>query len=268
MIFANHAHIYPEHVNPNGTVEALKRYMDETGIDKVVAFSTFANTLRKRDLPVYNTNKALYDEIKDDPDIVGFGTVDTERDDIEDQIDEIISYGFKGIKVHPQVQKLKVDGERAFRIYKKCEGSGLFVSFHTGVHWDRLKNNRVELFDEVAWNFPNMKFSMEHVGGYSYFNEALAVILNNKRSGLQPRIYAGWTTIDGQYRPWSLSDEQLYVLLGQTSDDNSIFGLDFPFNSAEYTKAAIARIRGLDIPEESKEKILGLNLAKALGVEL
>lgn len=265
-IFANHAHTFPTEIKPEADHDSLRRYLDECGIDKCVAFSCFNKLIRNAGLEM-DTNRYNYENIKNDNRFVGFGVIDETKDNFEEQIEQIADYGFKGIKVHPQAQDLKIDGEKAFRIYAKCEELGLFISFHSGIHWNRLRDNKVELFDEVAYNFPKLNFSMEHIGGYSYFNEALAVMVNNKRS-LPRRIFAGWTTINNSGGAWSISDEQLKILLKQTSDDNSIFGLDFPYNNAEYTIRAIERIKNLDIPEESKEKILGKNLASVLGVEL
>jgi len=128
------------------------------------------------------------------------------------------------------------------------------------------------LFDEVAYNFPNLKFSMEHVGGYSFFKEALLVMNNNSRKG--NHIYAGLTSISmekdefGNLRAgaWSLTDDELCDLIHQTGAKNSIFGLDFPYKDAEYTKNAIERIKNLPISEEAKKGILGENLKVALNL--
>lgn len=134
------------------------------------------------------------------------------------------------------------------------------------LHDDRLINNRVDLFDEVAWNFQNLRFSMEHIGGMCYFLEALAVMVNNKHGGLQPRVYAGWANIQEGRGVWSVSDEHLYTLLTQTGENSHIFCLDFPYNNAEHAIRSVARIRNLDIAEETKNKIPGINLKEALGV--
>ncbi len=266
MIFANHAHTYPKEIREAGSVDALKRYLDDLGIDKCVAIAAFPRFLLEKGFD-YDQNQYLYKQIKDNPDLYGFGTVDPDGD-IEAQLEQIAGYGFKGIKLHPQAQEFAIDGEKAFRIYAKCEALGLFITFHSGIHWHRLRDTAVVLFDEVAYNFKNLRFSMEHIGGYSYFNDALAVMVNNKRDGIQPRVYAGWTSIAGEDDAWSISDEKLYVLLKQTTDKNHLFGLDFPFKSVDYNREAIERIHRLDIPAESKEKILGLNLADALGIKM
>ena len=69
---------------------------------------------------------------------------------------------------------------------------GPHIVFHSGVHHYRIANYRVLKFDEIAHQFPRLRFTLEHVGGYSFFNEALAVIVNNipfpPEPGKRPRV--------------------------------------------------------------------------------
>ncbi len=265
MIFANHAHIYPKEIRPDGTVDSLKKLMEECSIDKCAAFATFPDRFRDSGIGM-NQNRWLAQQIKNDSSLVGFGTIDFEKDNLRDQVDEIADCGFKGIKLHPQAQEFKIDCEKAFEVYQRAEDLGLFITFHSGIHWHRLRDNLVTLFDEVAYNFQSLRFSMEHIGGYSYFNDALAVMVNNERDGIQPRVFAGWTSIfdEDKIGAWSLTDGQLEVLLHQTSEDNSIFGLDFPFKNAEYIKKSIERINRMNISQQAKDKILGINFEREM----
>lgn len=194
---------------------------------------------------------------------MGFGTVDFTAD-LGDEVERIASLGFKGIKLHPPYQDFVIDGEEAFKVYEKAQELGLFVSFHSGMHWNRLKKSNVLLFDEVAWSFPNLKFSLEHIGGYHFFKDALAVMCNNSRRG--NNIYAGWTSIrnrDGM-GSWSLTDEQLETVIFQTGEEHSIFGLDFPYAKAADIKWDIERIKRLSLSSECKENILGATLQRVL----
>ncbi|MBQ5883325.1 MAG: amidohydrolase family protein, partial [Clostridia bacterium] len=219
-----------------------------------------------------NQNKWLYEEIKNEKNLIGFGTINFDIGSIQNQVKEIKELGFKGIKIHPAAQEVKVDGRELFEVYAEAEKQGLFVSFHTGLHWHRIKDYSMLLFDEVAYNFPNLKFSMEHVGGYSFFREALLVMNNNERKG--NNIYAGLTSISmeedalGNLRQgaWSLTDDDLCTLIHQTGEKNSIFGLDFPYKDVEYTKNAIERIKKLPITEDAKKGILGENLKAVLNL--
>ena len=43
MIFANHAHVFPKEIRPEGSVESLMRFLDECEIDKAVAFAPFSD---------------------------------------------------------------------------------------------------------------------------------------------------------------------------------------------------------------------------------
>ena len=183
----------------------------------------------------------------------------------------IADLGFKGIKLHPAYQEINILGEQACEVYAEAEKQGLFLSFHTGIHWHRIADYKVLLFDEVAFRYPELRFSMEHVGGYHFFRDALAVMCNTKRNADHPPVYAGWTSIamneNGLPDYWSLSDEELRILIHQTGNDRSIFGLDFPYKKTEKQRQAIRRIEELDIPEEAKIGIFGKTLADALGME-
>ncbi len=267
-IFANHCHIYPKGHRRNGTVDTLKAVMEECGIEKAVAFAPFPHVMKDAGL-TQDRNEYLARQITNDERIVGFGTVDFDRDDIADQVRHIASLGFKGVKVHPAAQEISVVGEKAFALYAEAVEQGLFLSFHTGLHWYRIKDYHPLLFDEVAWHFPELKFSMEHIGGYHFFRDALAVICNNSRHEPHANVYAGWTSIAdaGKKDLWSLSDDELLTVIQQTGSEQSIFGTDFPFKSAKRIQAAIDRFEALPISEEAKNGLFGQNLARVLGVE-
>ena len=65
---------------------------------------------------------------------------------------------------------------------------------------------------------------------------------------------------------WYLGPEKVMHLIDCVGADKLIYGLDFPWNSAETNKRDIEIIRSLDISEIAKEKILGGNLVNSLGV--
>jgi len=265
LIFANHAHLYPSVLRENGDLDALKRVIDACGIDRCVAFAIMPDRFREAGMDV-NQNVWLAQTIKNEPNLTGFGSVDFELDNLEDQVDEIAQLGFKGIKIHPPVQNLPVLSPKAFRVYAKAQELNLFLSFHTGVHRSRLRDSLPVLYDEIAYHFPQLRFSMEHIGGYGFFGEALSVIANNTRGGRQPMVFAGWTSIDAGEKAglWSLTDEQLLAVIGQTGPERSIFGIDFPFKQEEQIRAAIERIRSLPLDNETIDLVLGGNLEREL----
>lgn len=256
-IFANHAHVFPQGFRDRGGVGDLLGVMEKTGISRAVCFAPF-HAFESCE----NPNRWLAREIAPHKELTGFGVVDTAADDIASQVEEIADLGFPGIKMHPQFQKFRVDGDAAKRVYEKAEALGLFVSFHSGIHWHRIKDSELLLFDEVSHFFPGLRFSLEHVGGYCFFNEAVAVLLNNKN------VYAGLTSVfdDDMNRLWYLSPDKMRDLLHLVGARRCVFGLDFPYNQEEKIASAIEHVMSLPIADEDKQGILGGNLMRALGL--
>ncbi len=269
-IFANHAHLFAKNTKPNADIDKLKELLDACEIEKAVCFAPFTDQLARYGI-TENSRKWLANEIKNEPQFIGFGTIDFDEKNLKDQVKETADLGLLGLKIHPAAQELKIDSPELFEVYEEAEKQGLFISFHTGLHWHRIKDYQMLLFDEVAYNFPKLRFSMEHIGGYSFFKEALLVMNNNSRDDIQ-HVFAGWTSISmekddfGNERQgaWSLTDDELCTLIHQTGPKRSIFGLDFPYKDIEYTKKAIERIKNLPIAEEAKRGILGDNLREIL----
>ena len=268
-IWANHAHVFPAGAKPGGQIENLKELMAACGIEKAVCFTCFRDQYERSGLPGDPVGW-LAEAIRDDSALIGFGTVDFDRDDVAYQTERIAGLGLRGIKIHPAAQEIGILSDKARQVYAVAQEKRLFLSFHTGIHWHRISDYHPLLFDEVACDYPELKFSMEHIGGYHFFRDALAVMCNAKRNSEENTVFAGWTSVamgdDGLPGEWSLTDEELRTVIRQTGCERSIFGLDFPYKDAEYTNAAIRRIRSLDMPEEAKAGVLGGNLRKALGM--
>ena len=271
-IYANHAHLFPKNTKPNGDKDCLKAVLNNCEIEKAVCFAPFQNQMEMYAVSATkNRNRWLAREIKNENQLVGFGTVDFTQSNLEDQVKEIAELGLLGIKIHPAYQEVRVDSEELFRVYAQAEKENLFLSFHTGLHWYRIADYSMLLFDEVAFNFPKLRFSMEHMGGYSFFKEALLVMNNNSRGEIH-NTFAGWTSIametDALGNPrqgaWSLTDDDLCTLIHQTGHERSIFGLDFPYKQTEAALEAIERIKNLQITEEAKAAVLGGNLKREL----
>ena len=268
-VLAHHAHVFPEPVNRDGTTERLLRLMDECGIDEAVCFPPFAHQMEGAGVdPV----QWLATELRGRTRLHGFGTVDFRRGDRRDQVRRIADAGFGGIKLHPNAQEFDLLGAEAMEVYAAAQDENLFLTFHSGVHHYRIKHYNVLGFDEVAYNFPRLRLSLEHVGGYSFFHEALAVIVNNipfpPREGERPRVFGGLTSVFTSHynRFWYMPRERLVEAVAQAGAAQLIFGLDFPYNLEDNTKLALQALRDLGLPPDDLALILGGNLRRELGL--
>src|SRR3954462_13206725 len=163
-VTVNHAHVFPPQINPNGTIDRLLRLMDDCGIEQAVCFAPFPYQIEGKVDEIDDQNKWLAGELKDHTDrLYGFGTVDPRRDDLREQVWKAHHLGLKGLKLHPNAQKFDIVSPRIMEVYGACQDLNLFITFHTGVHQSKLSDTNVLKFDDVAWAFPKLKFSMEHV---------------------------------------------------------------------------------------------------------
>jgi len=269
QVFVNHAHVFPASINATGTIERLLKLMDACGIEQAVCFAPFTYQLVGTGI---EANRWLKKELSARSRLVGFGTLDLTRDDVRDQVHRIAELGFRGIKMHPNAQQFDILSPAAMDAYAAAQELKLFITFHSGVHHYRIAHYRVLKFDEVAWHFPNLRFSLEHVGGWAFFHEAVAVISNNipfpPVPGRRCMVYGGLTSVFTAHynRFWHMPRQRMLELIAQVGADQLIFGLDFPYNLEENTNIGLRCIEELDLDERHRDLILGGNLREALGL--
>jgi predicted TIM-barrel fold metal-dependent hydrolase len=272
-VFAHHAHVFPASVNANGTIDRLLSLLDACEIDEAVCFAPFPHQVKGMGLdPV----EWLAKEVARRGRLHGFGTLDLRRENtllpIADQVRRIRDFGMRGIKMHPNAQEFDLLSPEAFEAYAAAQKHGLFVTFHSGVHHYRIKHYNVLKFDEVAEHFTELRFSLEHLGGYHFFPEALAVIVNRIPFPPVPNkqclVYGGLTSVFTPHynRYWYLPRERLLEAVLQATPDQLIFGLDFPYNLEDNTRMGLQTLRGLGLEPHQLAKILGGNLREALGL--
>jgi len=257
-IIANHAHIFQNEVREDGSVEALMKFLDECKIDKAVCFAPFDSYFNGTG---ETPSRWMYEQIKNNDRLMAFGTIDFTKDNLKEQAEEIYQLGLAGIKMHPAFQRFKVDGERACQVYEIAEKRGLPISFHTGIHWHRISSYNTLLYDEVVYKYPEIKICMEHVGGYSFFNEAVAVMCNNPG-----KVYAGLTSVFHRdtHKYWYLGKEKVKELIWLTGIEQCVFGLDFPYTEHYQIIDAMKQMREcieeMSLDQSAEEKVFGRNL--------
>jgi uncharacterized protein len=264
---AHHAHVFPPQIKPQGTIDELLKYLDAAGIEQAVCFAPLPHEAKTLD-----QNTWLAGEIKNQPRLFGFGTVDFTRADVAEQVKKIAGLGFKGIKIHPPAQKLSILSPSAMAGYAAAQELNLFLTFHTGIHHSRMRDSLVVHWDEIAYEFPRLRFSMEHVGGWSFFPEALAVIANHVPppwDNTPCNIFAGLTSV---FSPkelpfWFMPVDRHQELLRQAGIRQLCFGLDFPYNDLAATRRGIETICSLGLADADVDLILGGNLRRELGLE-
>lgn len=105
--------------------------------------------------------------------------------DIPKSCDELRRYaterGARGVKFQPLSQYCFPNDRKLYPFYEMCQELGLIVLFHAGVvafpdH--RVRFGNPVFVDDVAWDFPDLKIVIAHLGG-NYSFEALVICSNH-----------------------------------------------------------------------------------------
>jgi len=192
------------------------------------------------------------------PRLRGFATLNPAEPGSADRLREFVAAGLVGAKVHPPVQKIALDDPALDPFWTAAEELGIPIHLHTGSHGGLLKTYRPMLLDEVAQAHPNLPLIIDHMGGYALFDEALAVLHNNRNA------YAGFTQASGRYNVYEIPPHRVKVVLDTVGADRVVHGLDYPWNADNDLALGedIAWVRAFALSREDTDKILGGNILR------
>jgi len=263
-IFANHAHVFPDNVRADGSIDSLLAFMDRCGIARTVCFAPHRHKVI--DLGYPEPNAWLAEAIVDEPRLVGFACINPTSDDAVARLEQACTFGLSGCKLHPATDRYDVLDERAMDFYAAAEELGVLLDIHVGPHWYRIAHYHPLKFDEIAWAYPRLGMVLEHLGGLPFYHDVLAVLGNNLPLGSPGHLYGGITSILNRdlQKLWYLGIERVAEAIFILGEDMPIYGLDFPYNPADLVLEELALLRTLELSDQGLAKLFGGNLERAI----
>lgn len=255
-----HAHIFPERLAPkaaaaigdfyqipiqfDGTVGTLLDLGSRFGIGTFVVHSVA--TIPQQ---VESINNFIAEAARQHPGrLVGFATIHPGHGSIQNEIDRAVSLGLRGVKLHPDFQKFRLDCKEAFAIYEAIEGR-LPLLVHSGDY--RYEYSKAARMAAVVRRFPRLDVVCAHFGGWSEWEESTAILADcNVKVDTSSSLYA-------------LSPETAGKLIRTYGVDNVLFGTDFPMWGPEFE---LERFNQIELTVEEREKILHRNAERLLGL--
>jgi predicted TIM-barrel fold metal-dependent hydrolase len=253
----NHCHVMPEGTfkkdDPlEGSIARLKVWMQELGFEKAVAFAPFYYQMKS------DPNQWLLDALAGETSICGYATINPSEPDAPDRLQRFVAGGFVGAKVHPPIFKIRIDDPAIDPFFQVAEELRIPVQFHTGVHGWLLRKYEPILLDDLAQQHPKLPIIIGHVGGAAFFDQALAVLQNNRNT------YAELAQTRRAEVAWHLSPDRIKTLLRYVGPDRIIYGADYPYNNLDVLRDDVAWVRSWGLPRDAEEKILGGTLARLI----
>lgn len=256
-----HAHIYPEKIAERavgavgdfylvdmygeGTATHLLASQQQAPITHFVVHS-----VATKPSAVASINDFIAEQCRIHPELIGFMAMHQDLEDPKAEIERAIGLGLKGMKLHPDTQKVNMDDPRLMNVYETIEGR-LPLIVHTGdyrtdfSHPRRLKN--------ILHTFPNLVVDAAHFGGWSVPEIGYDVLHDEN------------VFIDVSSSMAFVGNRRTKELVGMWGADRVMFGSDFPMwdPAREYDT-----FTSLGFSDDDLEKMLWKNAERFTGVSV
>lgn len=250
-----HCHVYPEKIAKiavkgtadfygiptaaDGTVKGLIDIGNAIGIDRFIVQSVATTPHQTQSI-----NNFIAHEVALNPDkLIGLGALHPDSETIADDVKLILELGLKGVKLHPDIQRFKIDDKKCAQIYSLCQKYKLPILMHTGDYrYDFSNANRLV---PVLEEFTNLTVIGAHFGGWSVWEDSCQKLAGRKN------LYVDTCSSF----PW-ISPEFAVKLIRAYGADRVLFGSDYPIFSP---KDDLEQFTLLDLTSDEKRLILSEN---------
>jgi len=229
--------------------------MDEAKIDKIVLVNPAI-----KGIPVRPMNEGVAKLFEAYPDkFIGFAGFDPSTgaqalDEIEYAVKDL---GFSGVKTVASTHELDINDKAFYPCYGKAEELGIPILIHTGsviIKGVRVKHVHPLMIDDVAFDFPGLKIICAHLGGWQYM-DAINMLLHHSNVFADVSFWP-LNPLFVDIVPWSLLEKAV--------SDKILLGSDYP--AGQTPKEAVEAVKKLPVSQSFKEKMLGKNAVKILGL--
>ena len=141
------------------TAENLVKFEHEAGITRFVMSNSATSAHQVRSI-----NDFLPQAVKDVPGAIAFGSIFPGMDGAEEELERAKALGIRGLKVHPDFQKVPIDEPCGVPVYRKAAELGLPVLFHMGDN--RYDYSTPERLLNLLRQVPDLHVIAAHFGGW------------------------------------------------------------------------------------------------------
>lgn len=283
MIIDIHTHIFPDQMAAkvldklsrlsrsiaftDGTLDGLRRSMDRAEVDRSIVLPVATNAHQVEKI---NDVSARINESFDRTGIFSFGCMHPEFTNYVDELNRIGRLGLRGIKLHPIYQETDLDDIKYLRIFDRAAELGLVVIIHAGldIGFPGVVRCSPSTIKRVVERIGNFKLIAAHMGSWKNWDEVLEMLVGTEimidtafsTGEIVPRADCVWNESELKM----LNADQFMRFVKAFGAEKILFGTDSPWSDQ---KISIEFINRLPIDERDREKILGGNAQKLLGLD-
>ncbi len=275
MIIDFHTHVYPDAIAErtllalhshapevtaytNGTVSGLRQSMRQGGVDKSVILPV---ATRKGQFDTINRFAKQINDTYDD--LISFGGIHPDDDNIPEKLQYLKDNGFRGIKIHPDYTGTFIDDERYLTILCECAKRGLLVVTHAGVdpafdviHCPPQKAREVLAYVTAQTGVQEPFIIFAHLGGMYVYEDVKQYLIG---TNCYIDISCSFRSL-GSY--CDTDDEEVLYVIKHHGADKILFATDSPWNSQQAFAEHFKQLKGLT--DQEKNLILYENAQRLL----
>jgi predicted TIM-barrel fold metal-dependent hydrolase len=230
----------------DGKLSTALREFDRAGIDRFCAHSVATSPAQVKAI-----NDFIWDSHAKYPDrIVPFAAMHPDLPDVGASMDEIVRAGFRGVKIHPDIQGFRLDDENVLKMIGAVAGR-LPLLIHTGDH--RYDNSGPARLLRVLDRFPDLVAICAHLGGWGEWEKAVAARLPGRKN----------VFVDTSSSLYAIPPARAAEIIRAYGADNVFFGTDYPM---WLPTEELARFDALGLTDWERAKILHKNAERFFGL--
>lgn len=232
----------------NGTNGALLDSMKREGIDKSVLLPIAVKPGNS-----HTINNCAIENNKING-FVSFGSVHPLEQDYVSELERIKKAGLKGIKLHPDFQRVFIDDPETVAVMRTAADMGLLITIHGGmdVSFPNLHRSTPKRLAKVLPELKGAKIICAHSGGYRYNDDVLECLLGHDEIYIDTSYSIGQLEMDLQ---------KLIKIYNEIDPTHILFGTDSPW---EDQKQSALKVMSLPIDDSLKSKIMYENAERLL----
>ena len=226
-----------------GSPEDLLADGKKAGVSRFVVHSAATTPAQ-----VQHINEFIHDEAQKHPEFIPFATLHPFMDDLEAEVDRILSWGMPGIKLHPDFQQFNLDDPRALEMYRIVGDRAIFL-LHMG---DATRSySAPERLARVLDRFPSLRVIGAHFGGYNAWEQSRRYLVGRD-------LY-----FDTSSSLFKLTTQEALDMMHDHGVEKMLYGTDYPMWTHE---EELGRFDALPLSEQERQMIFHDNGAKLLGL--
>lgn len=245
-----HAHIFPQKIaekasaaigtfysRPSMLLSTFDQLLEEERLAGVEYFAASSSATVAAQVSSINDFVAECGNSVDN--VIVFGSLFPSMEDWEPELERMQALGIRGIKIHPDFQKINIDEPKAVAMYKGIAKAGLPVLFHVGD--ERYDYSSQERLLNLLHQVPDLIVIAAHFGGWQTWERTDRFIM--------PENVFYDTSSSLMY----ISKERALELLEKLGAHRFMFGTDFPMWTPQIE---LERFLDLGLDETTRDRIL------------